>query len=137
LIVDSAAAAIDFYVRAFGAQEDYRLVSPQGRVEHAEIKLGPVTLMLAEEFPDLGCVSPKRHEGTSITLALTVEDVDSFVQRAVDAGATLERPVQDQFYGQRVGRLRDPFGHRWSIHTEREGLTSAEIQRRYAELTGR
>jgi len=135
LIVDDAAAAIDFYVRAFGATEDYRLVSKQGRVEHAEITLGPVRLMLADEFPDLGCVSPKRHTGTSLTLALLVQDVDSFLQRAIDAGATLDHPIHDAFYGHRVGQLRDPFGHRWSIQTERETLTSTEIQRRYAELT--
>jgi len=134
LVVDDPAAAIAFYVRAFGAEEDYRLVSQQGSIEHAELKLGTLTLMLAGEFPNIGCVSPKRHDGSSVSFTLTVEDVDGFVERAVAAGATLERPIVDEFYGHRVGHIRDPFGHRWSIHTVREHLTSAEIQQRYREF---
>jgi uncharacterized glyoxalase superfamily protein PhnB len=133
LIVDGGAAALAFYVHAFGAEEDYRLTDPSGRIGHAELKLGTVLLMLADEHPELDLLGPKRRGGTSCSLALTVPDVDTFVARAVAAGATLERPIKDEFYGQRVGWLRDPFGHRWSI-AGGEPLSGEEIKKRYAQL---
>jgi PhnB protein len=134
LIVDGASEAIDFYVRAFGARELYRLPEPDGKVAHAELEIAGSVIMLADEYPDLKCIGPRRLGGTPCALTVYVDDVDSVVARAVAAGATAERPIEDEFYGDRVGWLRDPFGHRWAIHTRREQLSSDEIKARYAQL---
>ena len=108
-----AARAIEFYVKAFGAKEQFRLAEPSGRIGHAEIKIGEAALMMSDEYPDFGALSAQTLGGCPITLHLYVDDVDAFVDRAVKAGATLLRPVKDEFYGDRAGQLADPFGYKW------------------------
>ena len=132
LIVSGAAKALDFYARAFGAVERDRMQDPTGKVRHAEITIGGACVMLADEHPEIGALSPATIAGSPVNLHLYVEDVDAFVARAVAAGATLTRPVADQFYGDRVGGITDPFGHRWSIATHKEDLSPEEIRRRAA-----
>jgi PhnB protein len=134
LIVNNAAEAINFYQQAFGAQELFRLPMPDGKIGHAEIKIGNSPLMLAEEYPSMGYRSPQALGGTPLSLVLYVEDVDTVFDRAVFAGATAERPVQDQFYGDRSGTLLDPFGHRWTIATHKEDVPMEEMQRRIAAM---
>lgn len=134
LVVDGAAAAIEFYVAAFGAVETMRLMQPDGRVGHAEITIGRAGLMLADEFPEMGIVGPNARGGTSVSLHLVVPDVDATVAAALEAGATLERPVADEFYGNRSGIIVDPFGHRWIVQTPIEELSAEEMQRRLDEL---
>ncbi|MCR6700922.1 MAG: VOC family protein [Dokdonella sp.] len=134
LCVRDAAAAIDFYARAFGARELFRLTEPSGRVGHAEIDLDGHVLMLSEEYPELGVRSPEHLDATPVTLHLHVEDADALVARAVAAGGTLERRLQDHFYGERSGTVRDPFGHRWLIGHAIETVTPEEMQRRYTAL---
>ncbi|AEI68908.1 VOC family protein [Corallococcus macrosporus] len=134
LVLKDAPAALDFYARAFGATEKYRLVEPSGRVGHAEMDLGGVTLMLADEYPEYGIVGPQSRGGTTCSLNLRVEDVDAAAQRAIDAGATLERPIQNEFYGERAAHLRDPFGHRWALNARVEDVSPEEMQRRFTEL---
>lgn len=116
LCADGAAAAIDFYRRAFGAEERYRLPGPDGRLGHAEITIGATTLMLSDEWPEMGVHSPKSLGGYSVSFVLDVPDADAAFERAVAAGATVERPLKDEPYG-RSGWVIDPFGHRWSIMT--------------------
>lgn len=134
LCVRDAAAAIDFYARAFGARELFRLTEPSGRVGHAEIDLDGHVLMLSEEYPEMGVRSPDGLDATPVTLHLHVEDADATVARAVAAGGTLERDLQDHFYGERSGTVRDPFGHRWLIGHAIEQVTPEEMQRRYTAL---
>jgi len=134
LCVRDAAAAIDFYARAFGARELFRLTEPGGRVGHAEIDLDGHVLMLSEEYPEMGVRSPEGLGATPVTLHLHVEDADATVARAVAAGGTLERDLQDHFYGERSGTVRDPFGHRWLIGHAIEQVTPEEMQRRYTAL---
>ena len=129
-----AARAIEFYARAFGATEKMRLAEPDGRIGHAEIDVAGAVVMLSDEYPDHGVRSPKAIGGTPVTLHLYVDDVDAFVRRAVAAGATLRRPVADQFYGDRAGQIEDPFGHVWHVATRKEELSSEEVQRRYDRL---
>jgi PhnB protein len=131
LIVDGAAAAIEFYKRAFGATELYRLAEPSGRIGHAELRVEGALLALADEYPEHGHVGPARLGGSGCSLSLQVADVDAVVARAIEAGATAERPITDEFYGDRVGWLRDPFGHRWSVRTAREQLTTETIKQRF------
>jgi PhnB protein len=131
LRVGDAAAAIDYYVRGFGAVESYRLADPSGKLMHAEITIGDSRLMLSDEFPDWGIKGPKTLGGSSVGLALYVEDVDAAADRAVAAGATLMTPVADQFYGDRCGKVRDPFGHEWTISTHIEDVSPEEIGRRF------
>ena len=135
LSVADAAAAIDFYVAVFGAVEVMRLTQPDGRIGHAELRIGSSGIMLADEFPDMGFVGPLVRGGTSVSLHLSVPDVDATVAAAVDAGATLERAVVDEFYGQRSGTILDPFGHRWMIQTPIEEVSAEEMQRRLSELS--
>lgn len=134
LIVDDAAAAIDFYARALGAEELMRLAGPGGSVMHAEIKVGDSPVMLADANPDWDMRGPTALGGTPVSLALYVEDVDEVFQRAVAAGGEQVRPVQDQFYGDRTGTLRDPYGHVWTIATHKEDLEPAEIEKRFEEM---
>ncbi len=126
-----AARALEFYTAAFGAVETMRLAEPSGRIGHAEIKLGDAVIMLSDEYPEMHVRSPEALGGTPVMIHLYVDDVDAFAARAVAAGATLERPVAHQFYGDRSGQLRDPFGHRWSVATRLEAVSADEIQRRY------
>jgi PhnB protein len=131
LIINEAAKAIDWYKNAFGAQQVLRMEDPStGRIGHAELKIGDSYIMLADEHPDMGYRSPKSLGGAGISLLLYVKDVDNVVNRAVDAGAKLERPVQDQFYGDRMGTIHDPFGHVWSIATHIEDVSPEEMLER-------
>lgn len=134
LHVREADAAIDFYVRAFGAVEKFRLTEPSGRIGHAELDFGVATVMLADEFPELDILSPDSRGGTTVTLHLHVDDADAWIERAVAAGAELERTPVDQFFGERSGSVRDPFGHRWNIGHSIEEVAPEEMQRRYDAL---
>ncbi len=134
LRVHSAAEAIAFYARAFGATEVFRLTEPSGRIGHAEIKLGPATIMLSDEYPDSGVRGPLSLGGTTFSIHLHVGDVDTAFARAVGAGATIVRPLQDQFYGERSGTVRDPFGHEWLLGGHIETVPPEEMQRRYSAL---
>jgi PhnB protein len=135
LICKNAGAAIDFYVRAFGAVELLRIGEP-GMVGHAEIKLGGSIIMLADEYPAVGALSPETIGGSPISLMVYVENVDEFTEKAVAQGLQVLRPVKDQFYGDRVGHFVDPFGHKWYFATHLEDLTPEEIGRRAAEKLG-
>lgn len=137
LRVHSAAEAIDFYSRAFDAKELFRLAEPSGRIGHAEIKIGPTTVMLSDEYPEHGIHGPRSLGGTSFAIHLHVGDVDGAFQQAVDAGATVVRPLQDQFYGERSGTVRDPFGHEWLLGGHLESVTTEEMQRRYTAMFNR
>jgi PhnB protein len=134
LCIHSTAEAIDFYTRAFDAKEVFRLTEPSGRIGHAEIKIGPATLMLADEFPEHGIRGPRSLGGTTFSIHLHVDDVDKAFEQAVNAGALVIRPLKDQFYGERSGRLRDPFGHEWLLGSHLETVTPDEMQRRYNAL---
>ena len=135
LIVGDAAAAIEFYKRAFGATERMRLADPSGKVGHAEIVIGDSAVMLADEFPEMGARGPKSLGGSPVGLAVYVEDVDAMAERAVAAGATVVRPVQDQFYGDRSGTFEDPFGHKWTLATHKEDVSPEEMTRRFEAAT--
>lgn len=130
----NAAEAIDFYTKAFGAREKFRLTEPSGRIGHAELDFGGATLMLSDEYPELGIKGPQSVGGTTMSIHLHVDDADEVVRRAVAAGAEILRQPQDQFYGERSGTVRDPFGHEWNIGHEIEKVTPDEMQRRYDEL---
>jgi PhnB protein len=132
LILSGAGDAIAFYKKALGAEEVMRLADPGGKVHHAEISIGDSRVMLADEHPEIQALSPKTVGGSPASIHLYVEDVDRAVERAVAAGAKLVRPVADQFYGDRVGGIEDPFGYRWFIATHKEDLTINEIRRRAA-----
>jgi PhnB protein len=134
LYIDGAGAAIDFYRDVFGATERMRMGGPDGKVGHAELQIGDSVVMLADEFPDMGVQGPRAFGGTPVALSIYVEDVDATVAKAVAAGATLTRPLEDQFYGDRVGQIEDPFGHVWSIHTHIEDVSPEEMGRRAAAL---
>ncbi|MCZ7537057.1 MAG: VOC family protein [Acidimicrobiia bacterium] len=137
LYISGASDAIDFYVKVFGATERSRLAGSDGKVGHAEIEIGDSVIMLADEFPDMGASSPTTVGGTPVSLHVYVEDVDATVERAVSAGATLTRPVENRFYGDRSGQLRDPWGHEWSIATHVEDVSWEEMERRAAaEMSG-
>ena len=134
LVVDGAADAIEFYKKAFGATEVFRM--PMGdRVGHAEIKIGDSHVMLADEFPDMDHLGPKNRGGTTVSLMVYVEDVDAAFPKAIAAGATEKRPLEDQFWGDRMGTLTDPFGHMWSLATHKEDVAPEEMQRRMAEFS--
>jgi len=130
LIIQGASDAIEFYQRAFGATELLRMADPQGRVGHAEIKIGDSVIMLADEHPAMGYRGPRSLGGSSVSILLYLEDVDGVFERAVKAGATAQRPVADQFYGDRSGTLEDPFGHVWTVATHVEDVPPEEMQRR-------
>jgi PhnB protein len=131
LIVKGAARAIDFYKKAFGARELMRLAGPDGRIGHAEIQIGDSPVMLADEHPEAGYLSPQSGGKSGVSLCLYVEDVDALATQAVAAGATVRRPVQDQFYGDRSGTFADPFGHVWTIATHKEDVSPEEVHRRF------
>lgn len=130
LIVDDGDAALTFYKDVFGAVELMRVEAPGGKLGHAEIQLGDSRVMLASEFPEMGAVSPPTVGGSPVSLLFYTENVDEVFARALAAGAVEERPVQDQFYGDRSGSLRDPFGHKWSISTHIEEVSPEELERR-------
>lgn len=136
LCVRDAASAIEFYKKAFGATELMRLADPNGKIGHAEIKIGDAPIMLADEFPEMDFRSPQSLGGSPVTIVLYVEDVDALASQAVAAGAKVLRPVEDQFYGDRMGKLADPFGHVWSVATHKEDVSPEEMRRRAAALFG-
>lgn len=130
LIVNGAAEAIDFYKRAFGATELLRMADRKGAVAHAEIRIGDSVIMLADENPNVGYRGPRSLGGSTVSILLYVTDVDGTFERAVKAGARAQRPVANQFYGDRSGTLEDPFGHFWTISTHVEDIAPDEMQRR-------
>lgn len=134
LRVHGAAQAIDFYVQAFGAVERFRLVEPSGRIGHTELDIGPMVLMISEAFPEFGLLAPQGETVLGATVHLHVDDCDAWVARAEAAGATVDMPPTDQFYGERSSRVRDPFGHTWLIGHQIEAMTPQEMQRRYTAL---
>jgi PhnB protein len=136
LVVDGGAKAIEFYKRAFGAEELMRLDAPGGKVGHAELKIGDSRIMLADEFPQMGAKGPKSIGGSPVHLLLYVNDCDAVFHRAVAASATVKKPLADQFYGDRSGTVEDPFGHSWTIATHKEDISPDEMKRRAAAAMG-
>ncbi len=134
LVCKGAAKAIDWYKKVLNAQETMRMPGPNGQVMHAELRIGDSVVMLADEFPEMGARSPQSLGGTPIGMMVYVEHCDSVFGRAVEAGAKVERPLQDQFYGDRSGTIVDPFGHKWTIGTHIEDLTPEEMERRSKEF---
>ena len=132
LIISGAADAIEFYKKAFGATELFRMPQPDGKIGHAEIKIGDSPIMLADEFPQMSYVSPKTLGGSPVSLMIYVEDVDAVFDRAISEGAEQQKPVEDKFYGDRGGSLVDPFGHIWHIATHKEDVTPEEMEKRAA-----
>ena len=134
LTVHDAAAAIDFYKRAFGAEERYRLIDPEsGKIGHAELTINGALVMLADEYPQFN-KAPRTLGGTAVKLGLMTSDADADFERAVKAGAEILRPLTDEFYGHRSGNLRDPFGHEWMISQELKRMSPEEMQRRWNEM---
>ena len=136
LICKNAEAAIDFYTRAFGATELFRIGEP-GMVGHAELKIGDnAIIMLADEHPDIGALSPESVGGSPVTLMIYVEDVDKFTEKAVAEGLEVLKPVQDEFYGDRTGHFNDPFGHKWSFATHIKDVSPDEMNQKAKEMYG-
>ena len=136
LCCKDAARALEFYQKAFGAAELMRMGKPGEKIGHAEIRIGGAIIMLADEYPDMNWLSPQTIGGTPVTIMIYVEDVDAFCNRATAAGATVRRPLADQFYGDRSCTLTDPFGHTWTFATHKEDVSPEEMQRRAAALFG-
>lgn len=130
LIIKDAADAIEFYKQAFGAIELFRFPAPEGKIGHAEIKIGDSPIMLADEYPDMGYKGPKALGGSPVSLMLYVEDVDTIFNQALAAGASVKEALTDKFYGDRTGTLVDPFGHVWHVSTHQEDLSLEEMERR-------
>lgn len=127
-----AARAIEFYKRAFGAVETLRLDMPDGRVGHAQLRIGNSNIMLSDEWPDMNIRGPLAIGGTPVSITIEVEDTDAALARAVEAGAKVVQPAADQFYGYRSAKIADPFGHVWGIMTNKEHLSDDEARRRFA-----
>jgi uncharacterized glyoxalase superfamily protein PhnB len=136
LVCAGAADAIEFYKKAFNATEVGRLAGQQGKLMHAMIRIGDSSVMLVDEFPDCGAFGPKSLKGSPVTIHLYVEDVDAFVKRAVAAGAKITMPVDDMFWGDRYGRLEDPFGHHWSIGTHKRDVSLEEMKQAMQKMGG-
>jgi PhnB protein len=134
LIVKGAADALDFYQKAFGAEERMRMEN-KGMIMHAEVKIGDSVVMVADEVPDMGYLAPQTAGGTPVSLMIYVKDVDKVFDRAIAAGAKEKRPVNNEFYGDRVGTLVDPYGHVWSIATHVEDVPADEMDRRFRDMT--
>ncbi len=135
LIVRGAAKALEFYVKALGAKETARIPGPDGKIMHSTIEIGTSVIMVHDEFPEMGALSPESVGGSPCYLYTYFENVDDIAERAVKLGAKLKGPVEDQFYGDRVGHLEDPFGHNWTLASHVEDMTEEEIGRRMAEMT--
>jgi PhnB protein len=136
LIVKGAAAAIEFYKNAFGATEIMRMPEGKGRIMHAEMQIGTSRIMLADESPQMNAYSPEHHNGSPVTLMLYVEDVDAVFAQAVAVGATVDRPLADQFYGDRTGGVTDPFGHKWYLGTHIKDVSPDEMKAAMASMAG-
>ena len=135
LSVAGAAAAVEFYTQVFGAVERMRMPGPGDTIGHCEMQLGPSLIMLADEAPDIGFLSPKTLGGTPVIISVYVQDVDSVFSRAIQAGATVLRELENQFYGDRSGQFEDPWGHRWSVASRVEEIPPEEMARRAAEAS--
>ena len=136
LHVDGAAAAIEFYGTVLGTTERMRMPAPGGKIGHAELELGDSVLMLSDESPEMGALSPKTVGGSPVTISVYVEDVDDLMARAEQAGAKVLAPVENQFYGDRSGQFEDPFGHKWNVATHVEDVSPEEMGRRMSEMMG-
>lgn len=136
LYIDGAAQAIEFYKKAFGATEVTRMPGAQGKIGHAELLIGDSHIMLADESEQMKAYSPKHYGGVSISLVVYVENVDAVFARAVDAGATIERPLADQFYGDRTGGVEDPFGHHWYLATHIKDVSPEEMKQAMNSMAG-
>ncbi|MCE9553014.1 MAG: VOC family protein [Planctomycetes bacterium] len=136
LAIAGGVEALEFYKKAFGVTEVHRLIMPDGRLGHAEIRLGGSPIMLADEFPEYGGKAPTTLGGSPVCIHLYVDDVDAFFQRALAAGAKERKPVTDQFYGDRSGQLEDPYGHLWWVATHKEDVPPAEMQKRVDAMFG-
>jgi PhnB protein len=134
LIVKGAARALDFYKQAFGAEELMRFPMPDGKVGHAEIKIGNSPIMLADEFPEMGHKSPESLGGSPVSIMLYVPDVDKTFAQALKAGGKELQPLKDQFYGDRSGTLTDPFGHVWTVSTHKEDVSPEEMDKRHKAM---
>ncbi|MBX6367057.1 MAG: VOC family protein [Rhodospirillales bacterium] len=134
LVCADAERAIDFYEKVFGAEERMRIAAPDGKIGHAELVIGGSTIMLADEHPEMGARAPGAFGGSPVTLVLYVADVDATVARAVESGARVQRPVEDKFYGDRMGTIVDPEGHVWHVATHVEDVPQDELLRRAAEV---
>jgi PhnB protein len=135
LIVEGASAAIDFYSLVLGATEHMRMDGPDGKIGHAEIGIGDSVVMLADEYPEMNARGPRSFGGSPVSLMVYVEDVDGVFARAIEAGAKELRPVENQFYGDRLGAFEDPFGHQWNVATHVEDVSPEEMSKRAAEAT--
>jgi PhnB protein len=134
LIIDGAVAAIDFYKKAFGATELFRMAQPDGRIGHAEIRIGNSQIMISDEHPEIDYLGPAKRGGSSVSLLVYVNDVDATFKQALEAGATEQRAVETKFYGDRMGTLVDPFGHIWHIGTHVEDVSPEEMKTRMAAM---
>jgi PhnB protein len=134
LVCAGAASAIEFYTKAFGAVEMARLPGPQGKLMHAMIRIGDSAVMLVDESPEMGMLGPKSLKGTPVTIHLYVDDADGFVARAAKAGAKVTMPVDEMFWGDRYGRLEDPFGHHWSVATHVRDTSMEEMQQAMRQM---
>ena len=136
LSVKGAADAIEYYKKAFGAEELFRMAAPDGKIGHAEMKIGDSPFMLADEFPEMGFVSPNTLGGSPVGMMIYVPDVDTVYKESLAAGGQEVKPLQDQFYGDRSGTLKDPFGHVWTIATHKEDVPEEELKKRAAAAHG-
>ena len=130
ITVEGGATAIEFYKKVFDAVERLRMDGPDGKIGHTELLIGDSVLMMSDEYPEMNARGPKTIGGSPVSLALYVTDVDAVVKKAVAAGATLERPVENRFYGDRTGTIKDPFGHTWHVGTHVEDVSPEELQKR-------
>jgi PhnB protein len=137
LIIDGGAKALDFYKKVFGAKEKMRMPGPGGKIGHAEITIGESMIMLADEHPDMGARAPHAYGGTAVSLMVYVDNVDNTVKTALSEGAKLTRPVENQFYGDRLGTIQDPFGHQWHVATHVEDVPPDEMAKRAAAAMGK
>ena len=137
LIIKGAADAIEFYKQAFGATELFRFPAPDGKIGHAEIKIGDSPIMLADEFAEMGYKGPQALGGSPVSLMIYFEDVDTVFNRAVEAGASVKEAVQDKFYGDRTGTLTDPFGHVWHVSTHKEDVSMEEMEERAKQASAK
>jgi uncharacterized glyoxalase superfamily protein PhnB len=135
IVVRDAAKALAFYQNAFGAEERYRMPGPDGKVVHAEFRIGDSIVMIGEETPQRGALSPQAVGGTPVTLMLYVKDVDASFARATKAGCTVQMPLEDMFWGDRYGKLQDPFGHQWAMATHKEDVSPQEMTKRMAAMS--